>query len=236
VNALKIPTIRTATARAIIALGLLASANAFAASATLTWPGSINLNLTNGLTAIEDTPTRLTTISVTDPSLTTQTLSQSTDWDTPLSANGGSTFASPTLLQTSSPGQGTMIDVLRTTSYTFGPGNGSGSVAFDYSFTVDSNPSAFSLAILSMTVIHADNTFTTFTQQAQSGGASSTGTLTLNFSFLAGESGVLAVDLITSGQPVTAAPVPVPAALPMLLSGIAALGGCQLRRRRARQT
>lgn len=230
----KIPSIRSAAARAIIAFGLLASANAFAATATVTWPGSVNLNLTNGLTAVEDTPTRLTTISLTDPSLTTQTLSQSADWDTPLSANGGSTFASPTLLQTSSPGQDTMIDVLRTTSYSFGASDGSGSVSFDYSFTVDSNLSAFSLAILSMTVIHADNTITTFTQQAQSGTASSTGTLTLNFSFLAGESGVLAVDLITSGQPVTAAPVPVPAALPMLLSGIAALGGYRLRRRRAR--
>jgi hypothetical protein len=225
-------------------VGFCFAPSANAATATITWPGTINLNLTSGVLPNEDVVTRETRISLDPGNGSTSAIALAANWNA-LSSMTAS--ASDNALTVKSPGKGASIDVSRSTSFDFvvptGAAGGSGSVAFNYSFDIDNavtDPDAYLIALVNMTIIRPDGSFTVIAPSSATAAAGTngktSGTISLNFDFLAGDSGVLSVDLLSKGAPIDPAPVPIPATLPLLTSAIVGVSAAARKRRQAKHS
>jgi hypothetical protein len=221
--------------------GFFVAPTAHAATATLTWPGTINLNLSNGVTATEDIASRSTVISLDTGNGNTKQLGK-TDSFGPLTAGQNPASATEALLSASSPGLGANIAVDRFTSFSFnlptGVTGGTGSISLAYNFDIDNtdiDKDAFLMASLSMIISHADGSVDTFTpSSSQAIGTAlgkTSGLISLTFDFLAGDNAFLAAGVFSKGAPLQPAAVPVPAALPLLVSALAGVAGMSKRRR-----
>lgn len=223
--------------------GFFVAPAAHAATATITWPSIVNLNLPAGTDPSEDIATRRTDIAFDDGNASSNVdFSEGAvdGWGKALSKVGAS--ATPTELKVTSPGTGNMVFLSRATSWDFSNITApvSGSLAFNYTFEPDASldPNAFLNASISLTIVDklTSSVVTTISPMATAqtsaspGDAMRSGVLSLNFTINPGQAAILNVALGVAGAP-AAAPVPVPAALPLLVSALAGVAGMSKRRR-----
>jgi hypothetical protein len=166
-------------------------------------------------------------------------IKSSTDWNTSLTAGSGANLATAgngTLVTSSDAPLSTgLVDALRSATISF-TGTGQGTVTFSgLTFTGDATMSVpNSTAILSVDfydlatggIIRSDSDLAYF------GDPNDNGTLSVQFSFLPGDFAILNLSMLSAVDAATPAPVPVPAALPLLVSALTALG-LRARRRSA---
>ena len=168
-------------------------------------------------------------------------IKSSTDWITSLTAGSGvnlATAGNGTLVTSSDAPLSTgLVDALRSASISF-TGTGQGTVTFSgLTFTGDAAMSVpNSTAILSVDfydlatggIIQGRSV----SDLAYFGDPNDNGTLSVQFSFLPGDFAILNLSMLSAVDAATPAPVPVPAALPLLVSALTALG-LRARRRSA---